>query len=64
MDFTLIREENLPNGLNIKIIKTNEYGGRYYMVTNGEPGFHSLDLERVEKYVDSIVNLYNKGKSK
>ena len=55
MNGTVIREERLPNGMVIQIIKTNECGGRYYMVTDGEFGFHSLDLERVENYVDSIV---------
>ena len=55
MKGVVIREEILPNGMVIQIVKTNECGGRYYMVTDGEPGFHSLDLERVEKYVNSIM---------
>lgn len=55
MNGIVIREERLPNGMVIQIVKTNECGGRYYMVTDGEPGFHSLDLERVEKYVDSLL---------
>lgn len=54
MNGTVIREERLPNGMLIQIVKTDECGGKYYMVTDGEPGFHSLDLERVEAYVDSI----------
>ena len=60
MDYTILREEHLPNGMVIQIIKTNECGGRYYMVTDGEIGFHSLDRDRVEAYVDSIVKVYKK----
>ena len=63
MGYTVIKEENLPNGLCIQIIKTDECGGRYYACCNGVPGFHSLDLERVEDYV---YNTYTKyfGKSR
>lgn len=64
MEYILIREEHLPNGMVIQIIKTNECGGRYYMVTDGQLGFHSLDLERVEAYVDSIVRIANNGRSR
>jgi hypothetical protein len=32
------------------------------MVTDGEVEFHSLDLERVEKYVDNIVNVFSKSR--
>ncbi len=62
MDYVVLREEHLPNGMVIQIIKTNECGGRYYMVTDGELGFHSGDLERVENYVDSIVRIYKKSR--
>jgi hypothetical protein len=55
MEYEIIREEHLPNGMCIQIIKTNECGGRYYMVTDGEIGFHSVDRERVEEYVNSIM---------
>lgn len=62
MDYTIIREEHLPNGMCIQIIKTNECGGRYYMVTDGELGFHSLDYERVEKYVNDLVNMIGRSR--
>lgn len=64
MKYELIREEHLPNGMVIQIIKTNECGGRYYMVTDGELGFHSLDLKRVEDYVDSIVSVVDTNRRK
>ena len=64
MKYYLIREEHLPNGMVIQIVKTNECGGRYYMVTNGELGFHSLDFERVNDYVDSIVNAFKQSSSR
>lgn len=51
---TVIREERLPNGMVIHIVKTDECGG-YYMFIDGEPGFHSLDRKRVEAYVDSLL---------
>ncbi len=53
----VVREEKLRNGLVIQIVRTEECGGRYYMVTNGEPGYHSLDREKVEEEVDYYVNL-------
>ena len=64
MKYTVLREENLPNGMCIQIIKTDDCGGRYYMVTDGEFGFHSLDFERVEKYVDGIVNMFDTDKKR
>ena len=64
MEYILIRKEHLPNGMVIQIIKTNECGGRYYMVTDGQLGFHSLDLERIEAYFDSIVRIANNGRSR
>ena len=57
MEGVVIREEVLQNGMVIQIVKTDECGGRYYMVTDGKPGFHSLDLERVEKHVNGIVEM-------
>ena len=62
MNYEIIKEEHLPNGMVIQITKTNECGGKYYMVTDGELGFHSLDLKRVEDYVDSIVSVMNKDR--
>lgn len=62
MTIEILREEHLPNGMCIQIIKTNEAGGRYYMVTDGELGFHSGDLERVERYVDSIVDTVSRSR--
>ena len=63
MKYKIVREENFSNGMVIQIIKTNECGGRYYMVTDGELGFHSIDFDRVNSYVDRIVEIY-KGRSR
>ena len=62
MEYILIREEIMPNGLVLQIVKTNECGGRYYMVTNGQLGFHSLDFDRVNDYVDSIVKMFDQDR--
>lgn len=62
MDIIILREENLPNGMCIQIIQTNECGGRFYMVVDGELGFHSFDRERVERYVDSIMESVNRSR--
>ena len=32
-----------------------EFGTHYVLVTDGEPGFHSIDLERVQNYLKSIA---------
>ena len=59
MVYTVVKEFPLPNGLVIKIVKTNECGGRYYMSINGMLGFHSLDYERVENYIiDNYVKIF------
>ncbi len=40
----------------VQIVETKyEYGRHYLMLTNGEPGFHSTDLERVQRYVKSCL---------
>lgn len=49
----VVKEKRSRNGMLLQIVMTNECGGRYYLVSNGEQGFHSLDLERVEKYMNS-----------
>lgn len=55
MKGTVIKEGRARNGMFLQIVKTNECGGRYYLVVDGEPGFHSLDFERVEKYMNDIL---------
>ena len=57
MKYTILEEKRIPNGMLIQIIRTNECGGRYYMVVDGEPGFHSLDYNRVKAYFDSITRV-------
>lgn len=40
----------------VQIVETEyEFGHHYVMLTNGEPGFHSTDLERVRKYARSCL---------
>ena len=51
----IIIEEVKRNGLVLQIIKTEECGGRYYLVVNGILGFHSLDLDRVKKYMQNYI---------
>ena len=51
----VITEKNV-NGVLFQIAKSQyEFGTHYVLVMNGEPGCHSTDLERVEKYLASIV---------
>ena len=55
----VIKEGHTKNGMLLQIVKTNECGGRFYLYIDGEPGFHSLDLERVEKYMNSVLESSN-----
>ncbi len=66
MEYEIIKEDVFPNGFVLQIIKTKECGGRYYLVTNGMIGFHSLDFERVEDYYNDIAKSFNpdKGQSR
>ena len=50
----VIEEKRMKNGILCQIVETQyEYGTHYVLLTNGEPGFHSTDLERVRKYMRS-----------
>ncbi len=49
-------EEYQVRGILIQIVETKyEFGRHYMMITNGMPGFHSTDLERVQKYARSMI---------
>ena len=47
-------EEHQAHGLTYTIVETMyEYGQHFVLLVDGEPGFHSTDLERVQKYMKS-----------
>lgn len=47
-------EEKQAHGTTCTIVETlYEFGRHYVLLVNGEPGFHSTDLERVQKYMRS-----------
>lgn len=51
-------ERKEAHGITVEIVeKRYEFGTHYVLLTNGEPGFHSTDLERVQKYMNSWVNI-------
>ena len=56
MEGKVIKSKLLPNGMLLQIVKAEACGGRYYLVVDGEPGFHSLNLERVENYMNSWLH--------
>ncbi len=48
-------EEKQIHGITFTIVETMyEFGTHYVLLTNGLPGFHSVDLERVQRYMNSI----------
>lgn len=52
----VIEEHHTNNGLIISIVETlYEFGRHYVLLVNGEPSFHSTDLERVQKYMRSSL---------
>lgn len=54
----LIREERV-GGMVYQIVETAyEYGRHYVLVINGRPGFHSVDYDRVEAHLNSILKYY------
>lgn len=55
MNGKVIKEAQAHNGMLVQIVMTDECGGRYHLVIDGEPGFHSLELERVENYMNKIL---------
>ena len=51
-----IVEEEYVSGVCFQVAETEyEFGRHYIMLMNGEPGFHSTDLERVQNYMRSIT---------
>ena len=47
-------EEHKVHGITFTIVETlYEFGRHYVLLVNGEPGFHSIDLERVQDYMRS-----------
>jgi hypothetical protein len=45
-------ENHHSNGLTYTIVETQyAFGHHYVLLINGEPGFHSTDLERVQRYM-------------
>lgn len=49
-----IVEEHQAYDLTYIIAETlYEFGTHFVLIVNGEPGFHSTDLERVQKYMRS-----------
>lgn len=53
----VIEEHHTNNGLSFSIVETQYMFGRHYVfLVNGKPGFHSTDLERVQKYMRSWLS--------
>lgn len=51
-----IIEEYNKNGICLQVAETRyEFGRHYVVLMNGEPGFHSTDLDRTLKYLRSTV---------
>ena len=51
-------EERKVHGIVFTIVETvYEFGIHYVVLTNGEPGCHSVDLETCREYVQGIVDL-------
>ena len=45
-------EERQAHGMTYTIVETlYKYGRHYVLLVNGAPGFHSTDLERVQKHM-------------
>jgi len=51
----VIEEKQSLNGILHQIVMTNECGGRYYLVSNGVQGFHSLNLDRVKSHMNGYL---------
>lgn len=53
-----IIDEYRVRGIVVQVVETKyEFGRHYIMLTNGEPGFHSIDLERVRRYAKRCLLL-------
>jgi hypothetical protein len=51
-----IVEEKKSRGILFQIAETQyEFGRHYVLVINGEQGFHSTDLERVQNYMNRMI---------
>ena len=51
-----IVEEKSYRGIVFQIAETfYEFGRHFVLVINGEPGFHSTDYERVQRYMNSLI---------
>ncbi len=52
-------EEHNVGGTLFQIVETKyEYGSHYVLLMNGESGFHSTDIERVQKYMNSMIKMF------
>ena len=48
----VIETRSLPNGMEIKVVESiGDFGKHFLLLIDGEPGFHSTDLERVLRYM-------------
>lgn len=51
-----IIDRKVAHGIVAEIAETEyEFGRHYVLILNGRPGFHSVDYDRVEKYLNSIL---------
>ena len=51
-----IIDRRQAHGLEFTIAETKyEYGTHYVLFVNGQPGFHSIDLERVQRYMERWI---------
>ncbi len=58
-----IVEEVRARGIVFQIAETlGEFGPHYVLFTNGMPGFHSVDLERVSNYMHSYTDMMKETK--
>lgn len=53
-----IVEEERSHGITCTIAETMyEFGRHYVLFVNGEPGYHSIDYERVHDYMESWMRI-------
>ena len=51
-------ERKTTNGIVAEIVETTyEFGTHYVLIINGHPGFHSVDLDRVENYMNDMIGV-------
>ncbi len=52
-------EEKEANGVTFSIVETRyEFGRHFVLLMNGVPDFHSVDLERVQNYMNIWAKQY------